>query len=154
MLSQTPPADYESMLVFEPTSLPVIFDTIITNYLPRKQDTTPANTLYMMARFACLTCDYTWLEDLIVGATDTIEEAFYVSVVFHAPDHPHFYIQHTPENIPTLLFWLHNTTAWLHLMRCDSSVSEACDILGSFSLIEEVINSAFGKQLLLPAASH
>jgi hypothetical protein len=87
MLNQTPPADYESMLVFEPSSLPVIFDSIITHYLPRKQDTTPANTLYMMARFACLTCDYTWLEDLIVGATDTIEEAFYVRASARAANH-------------------------------------------------------------------
>jgi hypothetical protein len=66
------------MLVFEPGWLPAIFQTIISNIPPRKQDTTPANTLYLMARFACLTCDHTWLEELIVGATDTIEEAFYV----------------------------------------------------------------------------
>lgn len=31
-----------------------------------------------MARFACLTCDQTWLEDLILGATDAIEEKFFV----------------------------------------------------------------------------
>jgi len=33
----------------------------------------------MLARFACLTCDHTWLEDLIIGATDAIEEVFFVS---------------------------------------------------------------------------
>ncbi len=33
----------------------------------------------MLARFACLTCDHTWLEDLIIGATDCIEETFFVS---------------------------------------------------------------------------
>ena len=38
----------------------------------------PANVLYMLARFACLTCDSTWLEDLIIGATDAIEETFFV----------------------------------------------------------------------------
>lgn len=32
----------------------------------------------MLARFACLTCDSSWLEDLILGATDAIEETFFV----------------------------------------------------------------------------
>jgi hypothetical protein len=40
----------------------------------------PANALYMLARFACLTCDSSWLEDLILGATDAIEETFFVRV--------------------------------------------------------------------------
>jgi len=33
---------------------------------------------------------------------------------------------------------------WLHLLECDTSISEACEMLGSFELIEEVINSVFG----------
>lgn len=32
----------------------------------------------MLARFALHACDHTWLEDLIVGATDAIEETFFV----------------------------------------------------------------------------
>ena len=32
----------------------------------------------MLARFACLTCDHIWLEELIIGATDAIEESFFV----------------------------------------------------------------------------
>lgn len=35
-------------------------------------------------------------------------------------------------------------TTWLHLMRCDHSISEACDLVGSSVLVEEVINSVFG----------
>lgn len=66
------------MLVFSPPALPHIFDALITNYQPKLRDATPANTLYLLARFACLTCDHTWLEDLIMGATDTIEETFFV----------------------------------------------------------------------------
>jgi hypothetical protein len=66
------------MLVFDPSSLPYVFQSIIVNYQPRRQDPTPAITLYMMARFACLTCDHTWLEELIIGATDAIEETFFV----------------------------------------------------------------------------
>jgi hypothetical protein len=67
------------MLVFDIDALPAIFHAIITTYQPRKQDVIPAMTLYLMTRFAALTCDHTWLESLIVGATDAIEEAFYVS---------------------------------------------------------------------------
>ncbi|PPQ62739.1 hypothetical protein CVT24_000433 [Panaeolus cyanescens] len=123
----TPPLDYSSMLVFSPDSLPQIFDSLITNYPLTFKDTTPANTLYMLARFACLTCDHTWLEDLIIGATDSIEETFF----------------NRGEDLPCLVFWLYNTTLWLHLMACDNSISEACEMLGSFDIIEEVINSVY-----------
>ena len=52
--------------------------------------------------------------------------------------------QSQSEDIPCLVFWLCNTTVWLHLMRCDNSINEACELLGSFVLVEEVINSVFG----------
>ena len=68
------------MLVFSPALLPQIFDSLIINYRPTYKDATPANTLYMLARFACLTCDHLWLEDLINGATDAIEDTFFVRV--------------------------------------------------------------------------
>lgn len=74
------------MLVFSPSSLPQIFDSLITNFRPSIRNTEPANALYMLARFACLTCDHTWLEDLIIGATDAIEETFFVSgIAFLCP---------------------------------------------------------------------
>ncbi|KAK0208095.1 DIL domain-containing protein [Desarmillaria ectypa] len=123
----TPPVDYSSMLVFSPLALPLILDSLITNFQPSFRDSTPANTLYMLARFACLTCDHTWLEDLIIGATDCIEETFF----------------NKPEDVTCLVFWLYNTTLWLHLMQCDNSINEACEMLGSFEIIEEVINSVF-----------
>ena len=139
------------MLVFNPIALPEIFDTLITSYPISLKDPTPANTLYMLARFACLTCDHTWLEDLIMGAADTIEESFFVSLAPHlsegecSPCLP----QNNADDLTTLIFWLHNTTLWLHLMQCDSSISEACEMLGSFELIEEVINSVFGSSSYL-----
>ncbi|KAL0951306.1 hypothetical protein HGRIS_008013 [Hohenbuehelia grisea] len=123
----TPPADYASMLVFSPPSLPQIFDTLITNYEPSLRDATPANTLYLLVRFASLTCDHNWLEDLIIGATDAIEDTFF----------------NRSEDISCLVFWLYNSTVWLHLLQCDTSINESCDMLGSFDLIEEVINSVF-----------
>ncbi|KAL1754670.1 DIL domain-containing protein [Schizophyllum commune] len=123
----TPPADYASMLVFSPDHLPQIFDSLITNFPVTLRNSQPANTLYLLARFACLTCDHTWLEDLIIGATDTIED----SVFNHG------------EDITNLVFWLYNLTVWLHLMECDKTISEACEMLGSFEIIEEVINSVF-----------
>jgi len=36
----------------------------------------------MLARFAALNCDHTWLEDLIIGATDAIEDAFFVCLFY------------------------------------------------------------------------
>ena len=68
------------MLVFSPQALPQIFESLITNFQPSLRNAQPANILYMLARFACLTCDHTWLEDLIIGATDTIEDTFFASI--------------------------------------------------------------------------
>ena len=79
---QTPSPDYSSMLVFAPHALPDIFQTLIIDYPPSLRNSEPANVLYMLARFACLNCDNEWLEDLIVGATDAIEDTFFVSVWF------------------------------------------------------------------------
>ena len=138
------------MLVFNPIALPEIFDTLITSYPISLKDPTPANTLYMLARFACLTCDHTWLEDLIMGAADTIEEAFFVSPTPHESENCYSPClrQNDADDLTTLIFWLHNTMLWLHLMQCDNSISEACEMLGSFELIEEVINSVFGSSLI------
>ncbi|TFK77177.1 hypothetical protein BDN72DRAFT_830341 [Pluteus cervinus] len=123
----TPPADYTTMLVFSPPELPQIFQSLITNYQPKFRDATPANTLYLLVRFAALTCDHSWLEDLILGATDTIEETFF----------------NNAEDITCLVFWLYNATIWLHLMQCDNSINEVCEMLGSFEALEEAINSVF-----------
>ncbi len=57
--------------------------------------------------------------------------------------------QNQGDDITCLVFWLYNTTIWLHLMQCDNSINEACQMLGSFELIEEVINSVFGGAILL-----
>lgn len=75
---QSPPLDYSSMLVFSPASLPRIFDSLIMNFGPSMLIADPANAMYMLARFACLTCDHTWLEELVMGATDAIEEILFV----------------------------------------------------------------------------
>ena len=78
---QTPPPDYSSMLVFSRVSLPDIFQSLITDFRPSLRNAEPANALYMLARFACLNCDHNWVEDLIIGATDAIEDVFFVSSV-------------------------------------------------------------------------
>lgn len=132
------------MLVFSPPTLPQIFDSLIVNFQPTLRNATPANTLYMLARFACLTCDHTWLEDLIIGATDAIEETFFVRTVAVIEINTLLGLQNRAEDVTCLAFWLYNTTIWLHLLQCDESINEACEILGSFDLIEEVINSVFG----------
>ncbi|KAH9947151.1 DIL domain-containing protein [Amylocystis lapponica] len=105
----TPPPDYTSMLVFAPYALPDIFQSLITDFKPSLRNAEPANALYMLARFACLTC-----------ATDTIEETFF----------------NQAEDAACLVFWLYNTTLWLHLMRCDNAISAKCETL-------EILNSVF-----------
>lgn len=82
---QTPPLDFTSMLVFSPPALPYIFHSLIKNFPPSLGNSEPANSLYLLSRFACLTCDHTWLEDLIMGATDAIEETFFVGLCLHRP---------------------------------------------------------------------
>lgn len=67
------------MLVFSPPALPEIFDSLIINFQPSLRNSQPANTLYLLTRFACLTCDQAWLEDLVMGAADAIEDTFFVS---------------------------------------------------------------------------
>ena len=66
------------MLVFSPLSLPGIFDTFIYDFQPSVRNTDPAIAFYMLARFACLACDHTWLEELVVGAVEAIEDAAFV----------------------------------------------------------------------------
>jgi hypothetical protein len=73
------------MLVFSPSSLPRILESLITNFQPSLRDAQPAITLHMLARFAGLTCDHNWLEGLIVAATDAIEETFFVSPRISSP---------------------------------------------------------------------
>ena len=142
---QTPISDYSSMLVFSPASLSHIFDSLITNFQPSLRTSTPANVLYLLARFACLTCDHAWLEELIISATDAIEETIFVgSRVLHSSPVSSF-VQSQADDVICLTFWLYNTTVWLHLLQCDNTINEACEMLGSFDLIEEVINSVFGN---------
>ena len=82
MTRKTPSFQYSNMLVFSPPALPEVFRSLIINFTPSMRNSEPANALYMLARFACLTCDSSWLEDLIIGATDAIEETFFVRVSF------------------------------------------------------------------------
>lgn len=57
--------------------------------------------------------------------------------------------QNRADDAVCLVFWLYNTTIWLHLMKCDESINEACEMMGLFELIEEVINSIFGTTDIL-----
>ncbi|KAG0708781.1 DIL domain-containing protein [Suillus ampliporus] len=123
----TPSLDFTSMLAWSPQELSHIFDAVITTSHTSVRNSQPAITLYLMARFACLTCDQTWLEDLVLGATDAIEEKFFSR----------------SEDITCLVFCLYNATIWLHLMQCDNAINEGCEMLGSFELLEQVVNSVF-----------
>lgn len=69
------------MLVFNPANLPGIFDCFIHDVRPSVQNADPARALYLLARFACLACDNTWLEDLVLGAVDAIEDTAFVRLL-------------------------------------------------------------------------
>ncbi|THH33516.1 hypothetical protein EUX98_g669 [Antrodiella citrinella] len=123
----TPPPDFTSMLVFAPHALPDIFQTLITDFKPIMRNAEPANVLYMLSRFAIIYCDHNWVEDLIIGATDAIEDTAF----------------NRAEDLASLVFWLYNLTIWLHLMKCDDAIRETCELLDSYTLIEEILNSVF-----------
>ncbi len=73
----------DSTLVFGLLQLPTIFDIHISSYrshcLPLARRTLPANALFLYARFAHYRCNETWLEELIEGAVERIEQGVYVS---------------------------------------------------------------------------
>ena len=54
-------------------------------------------------------------------------------------------VQNNSEDVTCLIFWFYNATLWLHLMQCDNSINDTCEMLGSFELLEQVVNSVFGK---------
>jgi len=66
------------MLAFSPPWLSEIFQSLITNFPISARNSEPANALYLLARFACLYCDKTWLEDLMIEAADAIEDTTFV----------------------------------------------------------------------------
>jgi hypothetical protein len=66
------------MLVYSPSELNVILQTLISDYFPALRDYAPAKGLYLFCRFACIWGDSDWVEDLIAGTVDRIEEAVYV----------------------------------------------------------------------------
>ena len=57
--------------------------------------------------------------------------------------------QNHPDDLTHTVFWLYNCTVWLHLMRCDQNINETCELLGSFDVIEEVINTVYGELVSL-----
>jgi len=73
----------DSMLVFSLTSLPALLDILVGGYrtvcAPLDKRTLPANALYLHARFALFRCDDSWLEELLEGAVERIEQGVYVS---------------------------------------------------------------------------
>lgn len=71
------------MLVFSPSTLSSILDSL--TYTPSLRPkgpalrcAEPARALYLLARFAVLACDESWLEDLMGGAVDRIERIVFV----------------------------------------------------------------------------
>lgn len=127
----TPTHDHDSILVFSLSNLPQLLDSLISNVTPilkpLSKRTAPANGLYYLARFAAVWCDNDWVEEVVIGAVDKIEETVHAK----------------PEDLAHLAFWLFNTTTFLHLLRCDHQVNAICEELELFELLEEMINAVF-----------
>jgi len=133
------------MLVFSPPELPHIFRSIITDIRPSIRHGEPAKILYLHARFACVACDHNWLEDLVVGSMDKIEDVVMVRCSLDTPQSLLILPQSKPNDVASLSYWLFNTTLLLHLLRCDDDTNQICEILGLFGLIEEFLNVIYGQ---------
>ncbi|WWC95155.1 hypothetical protein V866_002009 [Kwoniella sp. B9012] len=118
-----------NMLVFSLSHLPMIFDILILNYAPASQPlqkrSLPANALYLYARFAHYKCDEGWLEELIEGVVETIEEGVHNNV----------------ENLAYLAFWAYNSSVLLHLLKSDPGINAACEEMSLLGMMEELINA-------------
>ncbi|WWD19847.1 hypothetical protein CI109_104314 [Kwoniella shandongensis] len=118
-----------NMLVFSLSQLPAIFDILITDYTPHCQPlprrTLPANAIFLYARFALYQCDETWLEELLEGAVQRIEQSVYRNV----------------ENLAHLAFWAYNCSVLLHLLRSDRNVQLVCEEMGLLTMLEELIHA-------------
>ncbi|KAG8858754.1 hypothetical protein FRB96_004891 [Tulasnella sp. 330] len=127
----TPPRLFNSMLVFALPNLPSLLHSLIEQaepvVRPLASRSSPANGLYYLTRFACICCDPTWVEEVIVSALDKIQDA----------------VRARHEDLPHLAFWLFNTTLFLHLLSCDNDVNAIPDIVELFELTEEVVNSIY-----------
>ncbi|KAF8527881.1 hypothetical protein BU17DRAFT_73568 [Hysterangium stoloniferum] len=126
-MSYSPAPDFTNMLVFSPTNLSCTLDALIYNVRPTLRCAEPARAIYLLARFACLTCDDAWLEDLMSSAFDRIER-----IVFTEAD-----------DVTVQAFWLYNTTVLVHFLRCDSHIADICELLDLFSLQEGIIRAIY-----------
>jgi hypothetical protein len=141
------------MLAFGPAQLAGILDVLITSYTPCSQPLSkrslPANAVYLYARFAHYRCDETWLEELLEGTVERIEQGIYVSpscrtnaVTLRISV---LIAQSNVDNLAYLAFWAYNATLLLHLLRTDPGLEPACDELGLLGMMEELINAIHGE---------
>ncbi|ORX40447.1 DIL domain-domain-containing protein [Kockovaella imperatae] len=116
-------------IVFSLSHLDRIYDILITGYptqcCPVARRALPANALYLHAKFAYYQCDETWLEELIEGAVERIEQGVYGNM----------------ENLAYLAFWAYNSSLLLHLLRSDEGLRRACQEMELLDMMEELIHA-------------
>ena len=49
------------------------------------------------------------------------------------------------EDLAYLAYWAYNTTLLLHLLKNDPGLRDACDELGFFGMMEELVNAIHGQ---------
>ena len=136
------------MLVFSLSQLSDIFDIHISSYRPHcsplSRRSLPANALFLYARFAHYRCDESWLEQLIEGGVERIEQGVYVNYRRKRREHGLTSEKGNVEDLAHLSFWAYNTTALLHLLRSDEGLAAGCEELNLLSMVEELINAIHG----------
>lgn len=119
------------MLVFTLDDLPVIFDVVITNMKPvraRKYRVTPANVIFLSARFAHHFGSNDMLEELFLSAIERIEAAVHVRLFLSSV--PSFSplterTQARPDDMANCAFWLSNCLLLLYYLRKDPNVTRS-----------------------------
>lgn len=153
--------DDTTLLVFSPDTLPTKLSHLITNYPPQayplSRRTLPANSVYMMARYAAYRAvDHGTARANLAGLLEMVmlevERVCLVSRCLGSVS-PLELIrdsQANVESLPHLTFWLYNTTVLLHLVQSDDEVRGLCEEEELCVMMEEMIDSLQGMSVFRP----
>ncbi|KAJ1030314.1 hypothetical protein NDA16_001224 [Ustilago loliicola] len=121
----------DQMLVFGNADLDPLLSMLITNMKPVRAPwtsrATPANVLFLCARYACFLQDEDLLEELFLGAIDRIEGVIYSH----------------PTDMTYLAFWLSNCCLLHYYMDKDRTLRKSSSVREYRSLLADLLNEIF-----------